>query len=308
MKFYVKKQKYAGISNIKSDEIGVVLVIPEKTIIDGETYKVITFTSFILLPDVFTKIIFPDSFKRLTYFSGIKHGVTSIDLGNGIQTIPNSWFSQFPNLKEVKLSDNIVEIGRNAFSGCEKLVSIKLPNKLRIIDDYAFYACRHLNSIVFPKTLRYIGIKSFLGCTLLRNNVKFLGRPPIIKSGSFKGTHSYFRNSTNIIKIDLQYQDEYLNNESFEDFDICSDLNLCLNDNNTVDVLPLIDKDGNNCYSGDITIPNYILHGRVKYKVREIKDLSFAFCPNLKSVKLHKDIKLGNGIFIGSNCKYTKLG
>lgn len=86
----------------------------------------------------------------------------SINLGNGIKTIPSTCFKDCTNLKTVVLGNNVTNINNQAFYNCNKLSSINLPNTLNTISTYAFAYCSSLGKIEIPLSVSTIGNNAFV--------------------------------------------------------------------------------------------------------------------------------------------------
>lgn len=115
-------------------------------------------------------------------------GVTLLNIGSEVQTIPNNAFSQF-NITTVSIPNSITNIGAGAFYGCTILTSVNIPNSVVSIGNAAFYntgitsitlpnsitnisdalfqQCTNLSSVSLPNTIISIGNSAFQGCTSL---------------------------------------------------------------------------------------------------------------------------------------------
>lgn len=77
-----------------------------------------------------------------------------------VKTIANYAFHGCYSLEEVNLGNEIVEIGDCAFEGCESLIQIELPNSLKIIGNNVFSGTG-LKEIEIPDSVQYIGEDAF---------------------------------------------------------------------------------------------------------------------------------------------------
>lgn len=114
----------------------------------------------------------------------------AIELGENLQCIPNYYFVDMVNLKnvtfhhpvngvgkcafkgcvslkELVIPGNAAEIGAEAFSGCTSLRRIVIPDNVSSIADKVFYNCSYLEHIDFPKNIKSIGIQAFYNCSSL---------------------------------------------------------------------------------------------------------------------------------------------
>ena len=135
------------------------VVIPSKVEINGTTYKIISVSS--------------EAFKGDTK-------LTTVKVGDNIETISESAFEDCKNLTTVNLGKNVTTIGDDAFNGCNKLKKVKLPAKVTSIGDDAFRDCKKLTTVTMGAKVTSIGDNAFRGCTSLKKiiipaNVKSLG-------------------------------------------------------------------------------------------------------------------------------------
>ena len=80
-------------------------------------------------------------------------------------------FVKCPNLKMIKLPQNLTNIDSEAFRGCTNLKSIDLPKGITGIGSGAFQDCTNLETIDLPKGIEIIGSKTFRGCSSLKSIV-----------------------------------------------------------------------------------------------------------------------------------------
>ena len=91
--------------------------------------------------------------------------ITTLTIGNGIDSIPDHLCKESSRLTSVTIPNSITSIGNYAFYGCKGLNSISIPNSVTSIGNYAFYGCKGLNSIAIPNNVTSIGDYAFYGCT-----------------------------------------------------------------------------------------------------------------------------------------------
>lgn len=85
-----------------------------------------------------TKFTAPSSVKMISPFALCDNEyLEKVDI-SGVEEIGNHAFEYCPNLKSVKLSENLTLVGTNAFFGCTSLESIRVYDKVDTIGDYAF--------------------------------------------------------------------------------------------------------------------------------------------------------------------------
>ena len=93
--------------------------------------------------------------------------ITTLNIGNQVQTIPGSIFSQCIGLTSVTIPGSVKSIGHAAFGGCSGLISITIPESMTSIGESAFSGCSSLISITIPRGVTNIGKRAFGNCTNL---------------------------------------------------------------------------------------------------------------------------------------------
>ena len=125
-------------------------------------------------------------------------GLTSIEIGNSVISVPGGAFKGCTNLTSISVTNgntkydsrensnaiietrsntlicgckstiipsSVTSIGPEAFSGCSGLSFIDIPNSIRSIGYEAFSGCSGLTSIEIPNSITEINGKTFEGCT-----------------------------------------------------------------------------------------------------------------------------------------------
>lgn len=85
----------------------------------------------------------------------------SVKLGNGLQALAKSSFSNCIELNSVDFGSSLVSILDYAFSGCKALVSVKLPESMRTIGVSAFSDCETLASVELGNGVSSVGSSAF---------------------------------------------------------------------------------------------------------------------------------------------------
>lgn len=115
--------------------------------------------------------------------------VTTLILGDKIETIPMNFMKGATKLENVQLGENVKVIKNSAFENCQSLRAINLPAGLTNIELYAFYQCENLaGKLTFPASCIEIGEAAFKGCFSLEE-VEFNGIQKIGQN-AFEGDHS----------------------------------------------------------------------------------------------------------------------
>ncbi len=139
-----------------------------------------------------TKIIIPETYNELpvkeigeSAFEGC-YDLTSVIIGNSIETIKRQAFYLCDNLTNVELGcsvrtidslafygcdfssidipNTVTTIGSMAFGACDKLTTVAIPNSVKVIDYYAFDNCSNLTKIYIPHSVKLIGYAAFMDC------------------------------------------------------------------------------------------------------------------------------------------------
>jgi len=110
--------------------------------------------------------IWVEVFKGLdiTIFDTVYYGAYNAEyiyIPDSVTEISANVFFNTPNLREVRLSDNITVIGGSSFqnSGVRK---VNLPKALQGIRDSAFRGCGELTELIIPNSIQSVQLLSFL--------------------------------------------------------------------------------------------------------------------------------------------------
>ena len=119
--------------------------------------------------------------------------IQTLAMPDSVKYIRASVFSYSANLKEIRISSNLISVGAYAFSNCTSLVSVdlsastmetldsgafkdcaglkevKFGKNITEIRDESFYGCAALGEVVLPNSLTSLGDKAFGGCTSLKS-------------------------------------------------------------------------------------------------------------------------------------------
>ena len=96
--------------------------------------------------DKITKIVIPNSVKRITYSAFRECGMESIEFGNGITTISGA-FESCNNLKSLVFPSSLTHLYDQVVRGCLNLKEITLPASLVYISERAISICMALEKI-----------------------------------------------------------------------------------------------------------------------------------------------------------------
>ena len=92
--------------------------------------------------------------------------VTTINIGNNVQRIPQYFIYNFKKVTSITLPSSVTSIGQYAFSNCTGLTSMTLSNSLTSIASYAFSGCTGLTgSFTIPETVTSLGTYILNNCS-----------------------------------------------------------------------------------------------------------------------------------------------
>ena len=102
----------------------------------------------------------------------------TLEVPSGFKGIYQETFSNFGNVKEVKLPNTLLYIGEKAFENCSSLNQcgedsgvFKIPNSVRLISSNAFRRCKALVHVVIPGTV-HIEKYAFFDCGELQITIE----------------------------------------------------------------------------------------------------------------------------------------
>ena len=90
--------------------------------------------------------------------------IRKVVIEDGVTSIGDYAFSDFPFLETVTIPDTVTRIGEYAFDGCSILVTVDIPKSVKSIGGYAFGGCSSFTSVIIPDSVTKIGEYAFYGC------------------------------------------------------------------------------------------------------------------------------------------------
>lgn len=117
--------------------------------------------------------------------------LTTVNIPEGITTIPNRCFQNCSLLSPISLPSKLTTLGEYAFSGCTSITQIKLPTTVTLIDDGCFSSCSSLQTInINQLSITTLHQSCFNGCTSL-NGVQIPTTVTTIENYCFNNCSSW---------------------------------------------------------------------------------------------------------------------
>jgi len=106
--------------------------------------------------------------------------ITTVNIGNNVDTIPDYFVSNCPNITSVTIPNSVKSIGNAAFEGCKGITSFTIPNSVTSIGKLAFEGCKGITSFTIPNSMTSISDNMFsncsgLTCVTIPNSVTRIG-------------------------------------------------------------------------------------------------------------------------------------
>ena len=251
-----------------------VITIPQQVTYNGTTYLVnrIGYNAFSL--STLTEVIIPSS---VTYISGnafrLCYSLEKVTMTDAVTTLGYQAFSGCRKLREIKLSDNLEEIPLGCFSWCDSLKTITLPHALKTICSEAFKKTNNLKTITCMAWTNTTWEDENVFEADVKANATLMAPKTYYQWYKAIGPWNAFSNikqlSYDIVKDGIYY---VLNNMSA--------LDVTYKDNYY------------NTYSGNVTIPDYVILPEGTYNVEGIGSLAFYGCRNLTRANFSSNIKI----------------
>lgn len=208
-------------------------------------------------------------------FSGCT-SITSVTLGDSVETIEVEAFKQCSNLDNVTIGVDVASIGAEAFFGCNNLTNITIPGNVKVLANKVFASCTNLANVTIIEGVETIGEAVFQGCGVtsitIPNSVTNLGA-------------SAFANCDSLSNITIGSGLTAIQSESFSN---CGNLTSVTIGSN---VETIEEKAFYSCTKLEsLTIPN---------KVYAIVDKAFANCTSLTNLTLSSegDLSISSDVF-----------
>ena len=97
-----------------------------------------------------------------------KPSITTLVLGEGVNTIEANAFKDCTGIKSVTMPYSLKTIGDYAFWNCSGIENLELGNNVNSIGVHAFNSCYGITTVTIPRNVRTIGRNAFFDCRGLR--------------------------------------------------------------------------------------------------------------------------------------------
>lgn len=272
-----------------------IIEIPDEIEVRGKYYKVIDINErHVFQGSKLKKITFPKHLEKIRSF--ILEGQDELEevIFNGSTSIEPYAFNTCINLESVVwknvISEYPVMICFEAFFGCKRLKKVTLHSKTVVIADKAFYNS-DIKLIVLPSSIDYIGKDVFLGCKELKN--VYLLSDKLGDFGKINLVNSLKRVNLEevVLHVPTNQYSEFSNLYPPKNIKVIDLVVEECDNSDQCRIIPRLNEEGENVYSGVIVIPQFIWIDDIRYEVGEISDFAFASCPNLEEVKIPRGVK-----------------
>ncbi|WP_299014383.1 leucine-rich repeat protein, partial [uncultured Polaribacter sp.] len=151
-------------------------VIPESTVLNGDTYAVTTIAESAFEDLELAGVTIPDSVTSIESDAFLENKITNLILPNSVVTIGSEAFAE-NEIATISFSTAMTTIGNNVFSN-NKLTALTIPSTIIAIGSSAF-SSNEINSLTLPNTLVSIGQTAFssnkLTSVIIPSSVTTLG-------------------------------------------------------------------------------------------------------------------------------------
>lgn len=245
----------------------------------------------------------------------------SYTVKEGTVVIADKAFSLMNHLTDITLPSSLVTIGKIAFQGCSSLTSVTIPGKVATIGQGAFQDCTSLTSVSIPSSVTSIGAYAFYeiaqsGEVSVDNDL-----PESIQMGNDVFNEDLLNEYILYVPEGTVGQYESLSpwdrfgsimgkpvaNAAFDFMEPNADGKPIYYRKKSDGTLAVSFRTYDyNSYSGNVVIPETVVHDGTAYTVSDIYSNAFAECPDLYSVTIPATIDEPTGATIFLNCTSLK--
>lgn len=229
-----------------------------------------------------TTVIVGDSVQTIPRFTfGYCENLETVIFSNNVTSIENYAFYRCRKISNLTIPASVLSIGSYAFSGCSSLQSVTFESNspVDLIDNYTFDGCSSLTSITIPASVTSIGERAFNGCNSLQT-ITFEGDSQLTSIGK-----EAFCDCSSLINLTIPKSVTDIDEYAF--FKCTSLQTLDFEDNSKLTAI--VDYVFADCSSlASITIPS---------SVNSISNYAFCNCGNLTSI----EVNTGNSTYKSVN-------
>ena len=140
------------------------IVIPDVVNYESVDYKVVGVSYEAFAGCQITSVTIGDNVQTIGNSAFKSSTINKLILGSSVQTIDNYAFQSCQKLTAVSIPNSVTYIGVGAFENCKKLSSIELSNSVKTILNSVFFGCNDLISVKIPSSVTSIELEAFSNC------------------------------------------------------------------------------------------------------------------------------------------------
>lgn len=110
------------------------------------------------------KFLFRGGKRELEKARQHKEDITCLEIGEGVECIPEEAFYGFESLEKLVPHNKLREIGKSAFQSCDKLADLGDLSSVEVVEGHAFAYCGSVNEQIKLPNATEIGAHAFVCC------------------------------------------------------------------------------------------------------------------------------------------------
>ena len=211
-----------------------------------------------------------------------------------VTSVYNYAFYGSSALTSVTIGENIETIGYYAFKNCSSLTSVEIPDNVKILEYQSFMQCQSLKTVTLGSGVEHISGEAFYNCSTLTDLYCRATTPPEVSS-SIVNNYSSVNLYVPAASMPQYREADYWRNFKFAMKESAGIYYEVLNES---EVKVTYRDTQYNSYKGDVEIPTTVEIEGNTYTVVEIGDYAFYQCDSLRSVVIPEGIvKIGSYAF-----------
>ncbi|MBR5002688.1 MAG: leucine-rich repeat protein, partial [Bacteroidaceae bacterium] len=197
-----------------------------------------------------------------------------------VTSVYNYAFYGSSALTSVTIGENIETIGYYAFKNCSSLTSVEIPDNVKILEYQSFMQCQSLKTVTLGSGVEHISGEAFYNCSTLTDLYCRATTPPEVSS-SIVNNYSSVNLYVPAASMPQYREADYWRNFKFAMKESAGIYYEVLNES---EVKVTYRDTQYNSYKGDVEIPTTVEIEGNTYTVVEIGDYAFYQCDSLRSV------------------------